>query len=119
MRKRGPTAATVRVLALQRRLGPAVAAASTVRDADVTEAARPRNDQRQDLAQSSKLILGVAAHDNSGVAAHDNSQPTSSTRSSSHKSRLASSGSLLSTLPLKADIRQRIQNVCFVPLADA
>jgi hypothetical protein len=35
-----------------------------------------------------------------------------------HKSRLVSSGSSMSALPPKADIRQRIEHVCFVPLTD-
>ena len=35
-----------------------------------------------------------------------------------HKSRLLSSGWSLSALPPKADIRQRIEHVCFVPIAD-
>jgi hypothetical protein len=34
-----------------------------------------------------------------------------------HKSRLVSSGWSLSALPPKADIRQRIEHVCFVPEA--
>jgi hypothetical protein len=40
------------------------------------------------------------------------------TRPCTHKSRLVSSGWSLSALPPKADIRQRIEHVCFVPLAD-
>jgi hypothetical protein len=39
-------------------------------------------------------------------------------RPCTHKSRLVSSGWSLSALPPKADIRQRIEHVCFVPLAD-
>ena len=37
---------------------------------------------------------------------------------STHESRLVGSGWSLSALPLKADIRQRNEHVCFVPLAD-
>ena len=40
------------------------------------------------------------------------------TRACTHKSRLVSSGWSLSALPPKADIRQRIEHVCFVPEAD-
>ena len=36
-------------------------------------------------------------------------------RPCTHKSRLLSSGWSLSVLPPKADIRQRIEHVCFVP----
>jgi hypothetical protein len=36
-------------------------------------------------------------------------------RPCTHKSRLASSGWSMSALPPKADIRQRIEHVCFVP----
>ena len=39
------------------------------------------------------------------------------TRPCTHKSRLVSSGWSLSALPPKADIRQRIEHVCFVPIA--
>ena len=39
-------------------------------------------------------------------------------RPCTHKSRLVSSGWSLSALPPKADIRQRIEHVCFVPRAD-
>jgi hypothetical protein len=39
-------------------------------------------------------------------------------RPCTHKSRLEGSGWSLSALPSKADIRQRIEHVCFVPLAD-
>ena len=39
-------------------------------------------------------------------------------RPCTHKSRLVSSGWSLSALPPKADIRQRIEHVCFVPIAD-
>ena len=40
------------------------------------------------------------------------------TRPCTHKSRLVSSGWSLAALPPKADIRQRIEHVCFVPIAD-
>jgi hypothetical protein len=40
------------------------------------------------------------------------------TRPCTHKSRLVSGGLSMSALPPKADIRQRIEHVCFVPLAD-
>ena len=39
-------------------------------------------------------------------------------RPCTHKSRLVSSGWSLSALPPKADIRQGIEHVCFVPLTD-
>src|SRR4029077_18461835 len=39
-------------------------------------------------------------------------------RPCTHKSRLVSSGWSMSALPPKADIRQRIEHVCFVPIAD-
>ena len=39
-------------------------------------------------------------------------------RPCTHKSRLVSSGCSLSALPPKADIRQRMEHVCFVPEAD-
>jgi hypothetical protein len=39
-------------------------------------------------------------------------------RPCTHKSRLVSSGWSMSALPPKADIRERIQYVCFVPQAD-
>jgi hypothetical protein len=35
-----------------------------------------------------------------------------------HKSRLVDSGGVMSPLPTKADTRQRIEHVCFVPIAD-
>jgi hypothetical protein len=46
------------------------------------------------------------------LSAHYGSRPCT------HKSRLVSSGWSLSALPPKADIRQRIEHVCFVPEAD-
>jgi hypothetical protein len=44
--------------------------------------------------------------------------PEWSARPWTHKSRLVSSGWSMSALPTKADIRQRIEYVCFVPTAD-
>src|SRR3984893_5202596 len=46
------------------------------------------------------------------------SSASSSELGRAHKSRLVSSGWSLSALPPKADIRQRIEHVCFVPSAD-
>src|SRR4029077_7033573 len=43
---------------------------------------------------------------------------SSQPRPCTHKSRLVSSGWSKSPLPPKADIRQRIEYVCFVPKAD-
>jgi hypothetical protein len=39
-------------------------------------------------------------------------------RPCTHKSRLVGSGWSMSALPPKADIRQRIEHVCFVPATD-
>ena len=49
------------------------------------------------------LVRGVARH---------------LSRPCTHKSRLVSSGRSMSALPPKADIRQRIEHVCFVPTTD-
>jgi hypothetical protein len=46
------------------------------------------------------------------------SRNRSRSRPCSHRSRLVSSGWSMSALPPKADIRQRVQYVCFVPKAD-
>jgi hypothetical protein len=46
-----------------------------------------------------------------------NRRPTAA-RPCTHKSSLVSGGWSMSALPPEADIRQRIEHVCFVPLAD-
>ena len=45
-------------------------------------------------------------------------EPDLPLRACTHKSTLASSGWSMSALPPEADIRQRIEHVCFVPIAD-
>ena len=41
------------------------------------------------------------------------------TRPCTHKSRLVSGGWSMSALPPETDIRQRIEHVCFVPIAES
>jgi hypothetical protein len=74
------------------------------------------NEYRHKASQAELLILLRAT-----AGTRQSSEPRATclwTRPCTHKSRSVSSGWSMSGLLPKADIRQRIEHVCFVPKAD-
>ena len=85
-------------------------------------AARRQNGWRKNLCNFCEGPLSSvspsAGCDVYGISGSYHDHANAGIRPRTHKSKLISSGWSMSALPPRADIRQRVEHVCFVPKAD-
>ena len=107
-------------LAITRRVGRSSAGArvngsSTKLPIGVAPRRRPNLSKKAGDPRPPRIPFHLASH---RVVCDVMANGTGLPRPCTHKSRLVRSGWLMSALPPKADIRERMQYVCFVPTAD-